>query len=48
VSHQILAKTVIIKVDAGLALAVLPAAYYIDLERLRTAIEAAKVELAHG
>jgi Ala-tRNA(Pro) deacylase len=41
-----LAKTVIVKIDGSLAMAVLPASYTIDLERLAGAIGASKVELA--
>jgi Ala-tRNA(Pro) deacylase len=41
-----LAKTVIVKLDGELAMVVLPASYMIDLELLRGASEADKVELA--
>jgi Ala-tRNA(Pro) deacylase len=41
-----LAKTVMVKVDGRLAMAVLPASYRLDLEMLREALDAAKVELA--
>ncbi len=41
-----LAKTVMVKVDGRLAMAVLPASLHVDLERLRSSIDAAKVELA--
>jgi Ala-tRNA(Pro) deacylase len=42
-----LAKTVIIKVDGCLAMAVLPASYRVDFNRLKDAIGARKIELAH-
>ena len=41
-----LAKTVLIKIDGTLAMAVLHASYKVDLERLRAAAGAAHVELA--
>ncbi len=41
-----LAKTVIVKVDSKMAMAVLPAAYRVDLDLLKDAFEAKKVELA--
>ena len=41
-----LAKTVMVKVDGDLAMAVLPASLKVDLERLRNSVDAAKVELA--
>ena len=41
-----LAKTVIVKVDGRLAMAVLPASYRADLRMLREAIGAGEVELA--
>lgn len=41
-----LAKTVMVKVDGRLAMAVLPATSRMDLEMLREALDVAKVELA--
>ncbi|MGH8577329.1 MAG: aminoacyl-tRNA deacylase [Gammaproteobacteria bacterium] len=41
-----LAKAVMVKVDGRIAMAVLPASYQVDFERLRAAIGAANVELA--
>lgn len=41
-----LAKTVILKIDGRMAMAVLPASFMIDLEVLREALGAGKVELA--
>jgi Ala-tRNA(Pro) deacylase len=41
-----LAKAVMVKVDGRIAMAVLPASYQIDFERLRVAIGAGNVELA--
>jgi len=41
-----LAKTVIVKIDGTMAMAVVPANYQIDFERLREATGANKVELA--
>jgi Ala-tRNA(Pro) deacylase len=41
-----LAKTVIVKIDGNLAMAVLPASQKVDLERLREAAGAEQVELA--
>jgi Ala-tRNA(Pro) deacylase len=41
-----LAKTVIVKIDSKIAMAVLPASYRVDLELLKKAIGASKVELA--
>ena len=41
-----LAKTVIIKIDGKMAMAVLPASYRVDLEALRESANAKKVELA--
>jgi Ala-tRNA(Pro) deacylase len=46
VPGQELAKTVMIKVDGKMAMAVLPASFKVDLNRLSAAIEAGKVELA--
>jgi len=41
-----LAKTVIVKLDGKLAMAVLPSRYHVDLERLRVASSSGSVELA--
>ncbi len=41
-----LAKTVILKIDGAIAMAVLPASYHIDLKQLKAAIGVKKVELA--
>ena len=41
-----LAKTVIVRLDGKLAMAVLPASYHVDLERLREATGSVVVELA--
>ena len=41
-----LAKTVMVKVDGKMAMAVLPASFQVDLEQLRDAAEANRVELA--
>ena len=41
-----LAKSVVVKLDGKMALAVLPAKYQIDLEKLRSAAKVHKVELA--
>lgn len=42
-----LAKVIIVKMDGELAMAVLPASYWIDLELLKIAGEAKKVEIAN-
>jgi len=42
-----LAKTVIVKIDGTLAMAVVPASRQVDLERLRAAAAAQFVEIAH-
>jgi len=47
VSGKVLAKTVVLKVDGALVIAVLPATHKVDLELMREAIGASKVELAH-
>jgi Ala-tRNA(Pro) deacylase len=47
VSGRELAKTVILKIDGGLAMAVLPATHHVDLELLRDSLDARTVELAH-
>lgn len=41
-----LAKTVMVRIDGKLAMAVLPASARVDLERLRDSIDATRVELA--
>jgi len=46
VSGKQLAKTVIVKIDGILAMAVLPASFHVDLERLRKLTGARVVELA--
>jgi len=42
-----MAKTVMVKIDGKMAMAVLPASYKVDFESLRQSLGAAKVELAH-
>lgn len=46
VSGKDLAKTVLVKIDDQLAMAVLPANLHVDLERLREAADASSVHLA--
>jgi len=46
VSGKRLAKTVIVKIDGILAMAVIPASYHVDLERLRKLTGARAVEIA--
>lgn len=46
VSGKKLAKTVIIKIDGGLAMAVIPASLHVDLNRIRAVSGAKIVELA--
>lgn len=46
VSGKELAKTVMIKVDGKMAMAVLPASYQVDFGLMKEAVGAAKVELA--
>jgi len=46
VSGKKLAKTVIVKIDGVLAMAVIPASYHVDLDRLRTLTGAQTVEVA--
>jgi Ala-tRNA(Pro) deacylase len=46
VSGKKLAKTVIVKIDGVLAMAVIPASDHVDLDRLRTITGAQSVELA--
>lgn len=41
-----LAKTVMVKTDGNMVMAVLPASYHVDLEMLRTETRSSKVELA--
>jgi Ala-tRNA(Pro) deacylase len=43
---KILAKTVMVKVDGKLAMAVVPASYHVDFDMLQGALGAKKVELA--
>jgi Ala-tRNA(Pro) deacylase len=40
------AKTVVLRIDEGFALAVLPAHHRIDMEKLRSALEATQIDLA--
>jgi Ala-tRNA(Pro) deacylase len=47
VSGKEMAKTVMVKIDGKMAMAVLPASYNVDLENLRQGLGAARVELAH-
>ena len=42
-----LAKTVMVKIDGKIAMAVLPASFKVDLEDLKLILQAKKVELAH-
>jgi len=46
VSGKQLAKTVIVKIDGILAMAVIPASFHVNLDRLRTLTGARSVELA--
>src|SRR5262249_29284499 len=46
ISNKELAKTVIVKIDSALAMAVLPASYEVDLSLLRAATRARSVSLA--
>ena len=46
VSRQLFAKTVMLKVDGGLAMMVMPAAYRVDLTRLSRALGGRMTELA--
>ena len=46
ISHTELAKTVIVKIDSALAMAVLPASYEVDLSLLQAATRARSVSLA--
>jgi Ala-tRNA(Pro) deacylase len=46
VSGKKLAKTVIVRVDGALAMAVVPASFHVDLDLLRTAAGAQTVEIA--
>lgn len=47
IANSTFAKTVMLKVDAKLAMMVMPAAYRIDLTRLSRALGGHEVELAH-
>jgi Ala-tRNA(Pro) deacylase len=47
VSGKEMAKTVMVKVDGKMAMAVLPASYKVDFEGLKQGVGAKKVELAH-
>jgi Ala-tRNA(Pro) deacylase len=47
ISGKEMAKTVIVKVDGKMAMAVLPASYKVDFESLKQGLGAASVELAH-
>ncbi|WP_421919212.1 aminoacyl-tRNA deacylase [Marinifilum sp.] len=47
VPGKMLAKTVMIKVDGRMAMAVLPASYLIDFDLLKQMLACKKVELAH-
>ena len=46
VSGRELAKTVMVKIDGKMAMAVLPASYQVDLDLLKEAVGAEKVEIA--
>lgn len=46
IKGRFLAKTVIVKVDGEMAMAVLPSHYHVDLDRLQESIGADSVELA--
>ena len=46
VSGKKLAKTVIVKIDGVLAMAVIPASFHVDMDRLRTLTGAQTVEIA--
>jgi Ala-tRNA(Pro) deacylase len=46
ISGKELAKTVIVKLDGKMVMAVLPASYHVDLERLKIAAKASSAELA--
>ena len=46
VSGKELAKTVMVKIDGKMAMAVLPASYQVDLELMKEAVGAATVEIA--
>ena len=46
VSGKKLAKTVIVKIDGALAMAVIPASFHVDLDRLRMLTGAQSVEVA--
>ena len=46
VSGKELAKTVMVKIDGKMAMAVLPASYQVDLDLMKSAVGAATVEIA--
>jgi len=46
VSGKMLAKTVIVKIDGILAMAVIPASFHVDIDRLRALTGAESVEIA--
>lgn len=46
VSGKELAKTVMVKIDGKMAMAVLPASYWVDLDLMREAVHAEAVEIA--
>jgi Ala-tRNA(Pro) deacylase len=46
VSGKELAKTVMVKIDGAMAMAVLPASYQVDLDLMRDAVGASTVEIA--
>ena len=47
VSGKEMAKTVMVKIDGKMTMAVLPASYNVDFESLKQGLGASKVELAH-
>lgn len=47
ISGDVFAKTVIIKIDGKLAMAVLPASYHVDIELLKKSIGANQLRLAY-
>src|SRR5215510_1004058 len=47
IAGQELAKTVMVKIDDKIAMAVLPASYKVSFDLLKKAVGASKVELAH-
>ena len=46
IAGQELAKTVMVRIDGKLAMAVLPASYQVDFDRLREAVGSSKIDLA--